>query len=142
MDSTYTTFTPDSAGGIRYFSKPIQVTELNYPVAITLSAYVTADTLVGGVSLWVSNDNSRWKQWKAADNVFPGGTITTADTLVFANQTASAATTAGPYIKHWSFPNSPFSYYRISYYTGVSGTGAAAAGNLVTIRSRYTLKRR
>lgn len=142
MDSTYTTFTPDSAGGIRYFSKPIHVLETSYPISITISCYTTADTLVGGVSLWVSMDGTRWKQWKLSENVFPGGTALTADTLAFANRTAAAAAIAGPYTKHWTFPNSPFNYYRISWYTGLTGTGASASGNVVTIRSRYTLKRR
>ena len=136
MDSTYTTFTPDSAGGIRYYSKPY-ATIGNYQV--TISAYVTADTLVGGVSLWVSNDNVRWTQWKASTH-WPYSTALTGDTLVFANRTAAAATTAGAYIKHWVFPAAFYNYWRVSYYTGLTGTGAAVSGNLVTIRTRITLK--
>lgn len=136
MDSTYTTFTPDSAGGIRYYSKPYG-TLGNYQV--TISAYVTADTLVGGMSLWVSNDNVRWTQWKASTH-WPYSTALTGDTLAFANRTAATASRDGAYTKHWVFPAAFYNYWRVSYYTGLTGTGAAASGNLVTIRTRITLK--
>ena len=135
-DSTYTTFTPHASTPARYWSKPI-ATVANYQ--ITISAYVEADTLVGGVSLWVSNDNVRWKQWKASET-WPYSTALTGDTLVFANRTAAVAAVTGGYTKHWVFPATYFNYWKVGYYSGVSGTGAGDAGNLVTIRTRYTLK--
>lgn len=131
-DSTYTTFTPQVSAGASYFSKPIAVPQA---YMITVSAYVTADTLTGGASLWVSTDGSRWKQWKSTET-FPYSAVQTTDTIAFANATSSTT-----YIKHWVFPMSYFNYYRIRYYSGASGTGGNNATNLVTIRSRYTLKK-
>lgn len=132
MDSTYTTFTPRVADGAYYYSKPVQI-EGNYHV--TFSAYTTADTLVGGVSLWVSNDKINWKQWKAAD-YYPYSSLTTADTIAFARSATSST-----YIKHWVFPTNPWNYYRFRWYSGASGTGAAVTSNRVTIKSTYLLKR-
>jgi len=131
-DSTYTTFTPQVLAGASYFSKPIFVPQ---SYMITVSAYVTADTLVGGASLWVSTDGTRWKQWKSTET-FPYSNVSTMDTIAFANSTTSTT-----YVKHWVFPQSYFNYYRVRYFSGASGTGGNNASNLVTIRSRYTLKK-
>lgn len=128
-DSSYTTFNSQVSGGTRYFSRPIS-TPSN--TQITISATVIADTLVGGISLWITTDGSTWKQWKASE-MYPYPAVTTQDTLVMAN-----SATPVTYTKHWVFPATYFNGWRVSYYSGASGTGAATNTN--TIKTRYTLK--